>query len=245
MPIYIPELTDNKASFPDINDALDNPDGLLAMGGDLTPQRIINAYFNGIFPWFSDGDPILWWSPSKRAILRPEFCHISTSMQKLLKSNQFSVTVNRAFSEVIKSCAAPRAYQAETWITNTIMAAYIKLHQQGVAHSIEVWQEQKLVGGLYGICVGAVFCGESMFSTVSNSSKVAFIALNQHLQRFQGRFIDCQMQTAHLQSMGVEEISREQYITELVRYRRQNINKGCWDTQIISVNKKMTKQIPL
>ncbi|MFT6985311.1 MAG: leucyl/phenylalanyl-tRNA--protein transferase [Psychromonas sp.] len=241
MAIYLPELSDNNTLFPDINKALDNPDGLLAMGGDLHPQRIINGYANGIFPWFSDGDPILWWSPSKRATIKPEFCHISASMKRVLKSQKFSVTVNSAFSEVITNCAAPRASQAETWITDTMIAAYIKLHQQGFAHSIEVWQEQKLVGGLYGVCIGTLFCGESMFSKVSNSSKIAFIVLNQHLQRFQGKLIDCQMQTAHLRSMGVEEVSRSQFITELVKYRAQNVSTGCWDTQEISVNDKMAK----
>ena len=236
MPIYIPELNDNQALFPDINDALDIPDGLLAMGGDLSPERIINAYHNGIFPWFSDGDPILWWSPSKRATIKPGCCHISTSMKKLLKRKKFSVTVNHAFSQVITNCAAPRAYQAETWITDAMVAAYIKLHQQGFAHSIEIWQEQKLVGGLYGLCVGALFCGESMFSSVSNCSKIAFIALNQHLQRFQGKLIDCQMQTAHLRSMGVEEISRGQFMTELIKYREQKTDKGCWKSQEISIS---------
>ena len=238
MTIYLTELTDNKALFPDVNKALDDPDGLLAMGGDLSPQRVINAYRNGIFPWFSDGEPILWWSPSKRAVIKPNFCHISKSMKRLLKKNNFTVTINSAFSEVINMCAQPRESQAETWITDSMIDAYIKLHQQGFAHSVEVWQEHKLVGGLYGICIGTLFCGESMFSKVSNSSKVAFIALNQHLSRFQGSLIDCQMQTAHLNSLGVEELPREQFITYLQQYRDQKIDKGCWHCQEIFVNKK-------
>lgn len=235
MTIYIPELTDNNTLFPDVNRALKEPDGLLAMGGDLSPQRIINAYKNGIFPWFSDGEPILWWSPGKRATIKANFCHISRSMKRLLKSNKFTVTINSAFAQVINRCAKPREYQAETWITDSMIAAYIKLHQLGFAHSVEIWQEQKLVGGLYGICIGTLFCGESMFSEVSNSSKVAFIALNQHLHRFQGELIDCQMQTAHLQSIGVQEVSREQFITELKKCRDKKIDRGCWDRQEVIV----------
>lgn len=239
MTVYLPELTDNKTLFPNVKTALDDPDGLLAMGGDLTPQRVINAYRNGIFPWFSDGQPILWWSPSKRAIIKPNFCHISKSMKRLLKKNDFTVTVNNAFSEVITHCARPRESQAETWITDTMIDAYIKLHQQGFAHSLEVWQEQRLVGGLYGVCVGTLFCGESMFSRVSNSSKVAFIALNQHLSRFQGTLIDCQMQTTHLKSLGVEELPREQFIHYLQQCREQKIDNGCWQPQKIFVKEKM------
>lgn len=233
MTIYIPELTENIALFPDVSTALNNPDGLLAMGGDLCPQRIINAYRNGIFPWFSDGQPLLWWSPSKRAVIKPCSCHISRSMKKLLKKNNFTVTINNAFAEVITLCAQPRESQAETWITESMIAAYIKLHQQGAAHSFEVWQGPKLVGGLYGICVGTLFCGESMFSKVSNSSKIAFIALNQHLSRFRGALIDCQMQTAHLQSLGVQEISRAQFIADLQKCKEDKIGGGYWLPQEI------------
>jgi len=241
MTIYLPELTADKALFPDLKQALEDPDGLLAMGGDLSPQRIINAYRNGIFPWFSDNEPILWWSPSKRAIIKPERCHISNSMKKLLKKNTFTVTINHAFAEVIMLCAEPRKSQAETWITETMIDAYIALHKQGFAHSVEVWLEGKLVGGLYGVCVGTLFCGESMFSKVSNSSKVAFIALNQHMSRFQGALIDCQMHTAHLNSLGVEEQPRKLFIHYLQQYREQKINKGCWDRQQILVKEKMAE----
>ncbi|MCW8996881.1 MAG: leucyl/phenylalanyl-tRNA--protein transferase [Psychromonas sp.] len=236
--IYLPELTDNKASFPDLNLALEEPDGLLAMGGDLSPERIINAYRNGIFPWFSDEQPILWWSPSKRAAIKPELCHISKSMKRLLRKNKFTITINHAFSEVISYCASPRSTQAETWITNTMIDAYIKLHEQGFAHSIEVWLEGKLVGGLYGVCVGSVFCGESMFSKVSNSSKVAFIALNQHLSRFKDTLIDCQMQTEHLNSLGVKELTRAQFINYLQQYKAQQLPQSCWVQQEISVKEQ-------
>ena len=239
MTIYLPELTENKSFFPDVDKALDDPDGLLAMGGDLTSQRVINAYRNGIFPWFSDGQPILWWSPSKRAVIKPNFCHISKSMKRLLKNNNFTVTINHAFAEVITHCAKPRRSQPETWITDTMIDAYIELHKQGVAHSIEVWLDGELVGGLYGVCVGTLFCGESMFSKVSNSSKVAFIALNQHLSSFQGTLIDCQMHTAHLNSLGVQELPREQFISYLQQSRDQKLEKGCWERQKISVKEKM------
>ena len=241
MTIYLPELTDNKSLFPDVKQALTVPDGLLAMGGDLSPQRLITAYRNGIFPWFSDGEPILWWSPSKRAVIKPDFCHISRSMKRLLKKNSFTVTINHAFIDVIRHCAKPRKSQAETWITNAMVDAYIKLHKQGFAHSVEVWQEGKLVGGLYGVCIGTLFCGESMFSKVSNSSKVAFIALSQHLSRFQGALIDSQMQTTHLSSLGVKELSREQFIDYLLIVRDAKVKPNCWDRQKILVNEKMAE----
>lgn len=241
MTIYLPELTEDKALFPDVNQALDEPDGLLAMGGDLSPERIINAYKNGIFPWFSDGEPILWWSPGKRAVLKPNLCHISKSMKKVLKKNNFTVTINNAFTDVIMHCAKPRATQTETWITEAMVDAYIKLHKQGFAHSVEVWQAGKLVGGLYGICIGTLFCGESMFSNVSNSSKVAFIALSQHLCRFQGTLIDCQMQTDHLNSLGVKELPRRQFIRYLQQCREQKTDKTCWAHQEILVKDKMAE----
>ena len=241
MTIYLPELSDNKSLFPDVNQALTDPDGLLAMGGDLSPQRLINAYKNGIFPWFSDGEPILWWSPSKRAVIKPDFCHISRSMKRLLKKNSFTVTINHAFADVIRHCANPRKSQAETWITNAMVDAYIKLHKQGFAHSVEVWQEGKLIGGLYGVCVGTLFCGESMFSKVSNSSKVAFIALSQHLSRFQGALIDCQMPTTHLRSLGVKELPREKFIDYLQIVRDAKVKINCWDRQKILVNEKMAE----
>ena len=233
MTIFLPELTEDKNKFPDPKYALDDPDGLLAMGGDLSPLRIINAYRNGIFPWFSDGQPILWWSPSQRAVINPGFCHISKSMKKSLRKQRFTVTVNLAFIEVIQQCAKPRKQQAETWITNTMIDAYIELHEKGFAHSIEVWEKDKLVGGLYGVCVGTVFCGESMFSHVKNSSKTAFIALNQHLQRFQATLIDCQMYTDHLASLGVKEVSKEQFIKHVQLVRDKQLKKGCWNKQPI------------
>ena len=233
MTIYLPELTNNKYLFPDLNSALSSPDGLLAMGGCLSPERIINAYRNGIFPWFSQGEPILWWSPSKRASIAVNHCHISKSMRRLLNKNRFKITLNQAFEEVIHACALPRKTQSETWILPEMIDAYLQLFRQGKAHSVEVWLEGKLVGGLYGVAVGTLFCGESMFSTVSNSSKIAFIALNTHLKKHQGEFLDCQMQTAHLQSLGVKEISRQQFVTHLLNCKDKKMQQGCWQTQTI------------
>lgn len=239
MTIYLPELSADKTFFPDVNCALQDPDGLLAIGGDLSAERIITAYRKGIFPWFSEGEPILWWSPSTRAVINPALCHISKSMKRLLKKRPFTVTINHAFAEVIRHCAQPREAQADTWITNAMIAAYSKLHQQGVAHSLEVWQEDKLVGGLYGVCVGSLFCGESMFSKVSNSSKVAFIALNQHLSRFQGTLIDCQMPTAHLASLGVKALPRQAFMDYLQTARDAKLKIGCWDKQQVLVKENM------
>lgn len=235
MTIYIPELPINNHIFPETNLALSDPDGLLAMGGDLNPQRIIAAYRQGIFPWFSEGQPILWWSPSQRATIKPKLVHISRSMKKIISKNHFSLSVNRAFDDVIYACAAPRGNQDETWITFDMIAAYQQLHQQGVAHSIEVWSGSKLVGGLYGLCIGGVFCGESMFSKEDNGSKVAFIALCQHFDRFSGQLIDCQILTQHLQSLGVRNASRENFINNLKQYKNIKIDKRCWEKQAIFI----------
>lgn len=238
MTLYIPELPINNTIFPDTNLALSDPDGLLAMGGDLNPQRIIAAYRHGIFPWFSKGQPILWWSPSQRAIIKPNLVHIGRSMKKIIGQNNFTVSVNHAFHDVIHACAAPRAYQDETWITFDMIAAYQQLHQQGLAHSIEVWRGDKLVGGLYGLCIGSVFCGESMFSKEDNSSKIAFIALCQHFDSFGGQLIDCQILTKHLQSFAVKNDSRVNFINYINQYKNINIDKKCWEKQSILIKNR-------
>ncbi len=235
MTIYLPQLSDESFLFPNVESALKEPDGLLAMGGDLTPQRIQNAYRNGIFPWFSVGEPLLWWSPSERATIAAGEVHISKSMKRFINKKQLNITVNHSFVAVINACSQPRASQAETWITQEMIDAYIALHHLGIAHSIEVWSNEQLVGGLYGICVGQTFCGESMFSQMNNSSKLAFIALNQHFKCFGGKTIDCQMQTTHLQSLGVASIPREVFIKNLEVTRDTTLTKGCWDTQAIKL----------
>ena len=199
---------DKRMLFPD--PALAEPDGLLAVGGDLSTERLLLAYQNGIFPWYSDDTPILWYSPHERFVLYPDELKVSKSMRQVLRSGKFSVTVDQCFNKVITACSSvDRHGQVGTWITEDMRTAYKHLHEKGSAHSIEVWQQNDLVGGLYGVQVGAVFCGESMFSLISNASKIALIHLcSSDLYRL----IDCQVHTDHLQSMGARLISREEYI---------------------------------
>jgi leucyl/phenylalanyl-tRNA--protein transferase len=201
-------LLDDEYIFPDT--ALAEPDGLLAIGGDLSVDRLLLAYQSGIFPWFSEEDPILWYAPHERCVIFPDRVKVSKSMRKIINSDAFEITVNKSFTEVILNCATvPRLGQDGTWITNDMQNAYINLHKRGIAHSIEVWQKDVLVGGLYGVKIGNVFCGESMFSKVSNASKVALI----HLATNMGfELIDCQLPNDHLMSMGAEMISREEYL---------------------------------
>lgn len=229
-------LSINCIKFPDPELALDDPDGLLAVGGDLSSERLINAYQHAIFPWFSDADPILWWSPAERAIIEPQQVHISKSMSKFIRRMPYTVTVNHAFHEVINACSLPRKTQAETWITTDIQAAYQNLHHLGFAHSIEVWNQHTLVGGLYGVNIGGIFCGESMFHQQTNASKIAFIALCQHFSSFDGQLIDCQMVTPHLQSLGVKANTRTHFLKQLQRYKNNPIAKRCWQKQHLNFN---------
>ena len=199
---------DERLLFPEPGWA--EPDGLLAVGGDLTTERLLLAYRSGIFPWYSDDTPILWYSPHKRFVLFPGELKISKSMRQLLRSGKFTVTMNKCFDAVIEACSTiERKEQAGTWITGGMKAAYNRLHQQGHAHSVEVWENDKLAGGFYGVQVNHVFCGESMFSHVSNASKTALIWLcNNGLYKL----IDCQVHTEHLESMGARMIGRKEYI---------------------------------
>jgi len=201
----------NDLYFPSVENA--TAEGLLAVGGDLSPERLILAYKSGIFPWFNEGSLILWWSPDPRMVLFPERIKISKSMRKVLKSNQFNYTKNNCFEAVIDQCAlAKREGQEGTWITNEMKEAYLKLHELGYAQSYEIWQDDKMVGGLYGIDLGHIFCGESMFSLVSNASKFAFIKLADELHQKKYSLIDCQLYTKHLESLGAEEIPRSRFI---------------------------------
>jgi leucyl/phenylalanyl-tRNA--protein transferase len=200
------------SGFPNPSEA--NTDGLLAVGGDLTPERLLLAYNSGIFPWYENDQPILWWSPNPRMILFPEKMKVSKSLRKLIKKEVYQVTFNTAFSEVIKNCSTiKREGQGGTWITEEMQKAYIDLHKLGHAISVEVWRNRDLVGGLYGIDLTKkkVFCGESMFSSESNASKVGFHYLVSELAKKDYKIIDCQLYTAHLESLGAEEISREQF----------------------------------
>lgn len=201
----------NELYFPSIEAA--NAEGLLAVGGDLSPERLMLAYKSGIFPWFNEDSLILWWSPDPRMVLYPERIKVSKSMRKILKNNQFSLTKNCCFEAVIDQCAlAKREGQEGTWITDEMKDAYLKLYEMGYAKSYEVWEDGSLVGGLYGIDLGHIFCGESMFSTVSNASKFAFIKLARELHQKKYSLIDCQLYTKHLASLGAEEIPRTEFI---------------------------------
>jgi leucyl/phenylalanyl-tRNA--protein transferase len=213
LPLY---FLDDRLEFPPVDHC--NADGLLAVGGDLSPERLLLAYKNGIFPWFNNDDLILWWSPDPRMVLFPDRIKISKSMRKVIQSDVFRLTKNEAFEEVLNHCAAQkRKGQQGTWITKNMQKAYIKLYEKGFAKSYEVWQNSNLVGGLYGVDLGSIFCGESMFSKVSNASKYAFIKLAQELSQKAYAFIDCQVHTDHLQSLGAEEIPRKEFIEVLKR----------------------------
>ena len=207
------KLNENDLNFPDIK--LAEPDGLLAVGGDLSPQRLIKAYQSGIFPWYSDEEPICWYAPQERCVLYPTKVIVSKSMQQVIDRRTFKITINTAFEEVIMQCAnTKRSQQDGTWITNDMQKAYINLHKLGIAKSIEVWQNKELVGGLYGIDMQHVFCGESMFSKVSNASKAALIWLCKNNNY---TLIDCQVRTEHLISMGAEMMLRDVYTNILQR----------------------------
>ena len=197
--------------FPPVEMA--SSEGILAFGGDLQPQRLILAYQSGIFPWYNEGEPIIWYSPAMRMVLFPEELKISKSMHRFMAKNEFRITWNKAFEQVIDQCQkSPRKDQLGTWITEEMKEAYIKLYKLGFAKSVEVWKKDELVGGLYGIDLGHVFCGESMFSKVSNTSKLAFIHLVQELQKKDYKLIDCQVYNEHLESLGAREISREEFM---------------------------------
>ncbi len=214
--------------FPPPDHALSEPDGLLAAGGSLNPPRLLRAYRQGIFPWYSPGQPILWWSPDPRLVLFPEAIKISRSLRKVLRKARFTVTADTGFEAVIAACAAPRGPDQGTWITPAMQRAYVRLHRLGYAHSIETWQQGERVGGLYGVAVGRVFYGESMFSRVSDASKVALAALAMQLQRWEFAVIDCQMQTDHLISMGAMPIPRPAFLHLLARYCPLPGRDGGW-----------------
>jgi len=204
--------------FPDPREALTEPNGLLAVGGDLSPVRLLRAYRRGIFPWFSPGDPILWWSPDPRTVLFPDEIIIHRSLRKTLKNHPFEIHVNRDFSAVLNACAAPRANQNGTWITSEMQNAYLRLHSMGYAYSIESWRDNVLVGGLYGVKIGHMFFGESMFTRVSDASKAALVALCQGALGSVPAVIDCQFSTEHLLSLGAKSIPRKDFLTLLARY---------------------------
>jgi len=223
--LNIPKLKTYELTFPNPNDA--NEDGIVAWGGDLTPSRLIRAYQNGIFPWYSKDDPIIWWSTNPRLIMELDDFKLSRSLNKSIKKFQYKFDSN--FKEVIQNCSlAPRSNQHGTWIQDEIIEAYCVLHDMGVAHSVESYIEGKLVGGLYGVVVGKVFCGESMFSHVGDASKSAYAMLVKHLKFWGYDFIDCQVPTEHLKSLGAKEVSREYFLDRLQSVNMDTVEHK-WD----------------
>jgi leucyl/phenylalanyl-tRNA--protein transferase len=219
---------DRGEPFPPAHRALREPNGLLAAGGDLSIERLLDAYRHGIFPWYSDGQPILWWSPEPRMVLVPAEIEISRSLGKRIRNSGCEIRVDTCFAEVVSACAAPRAGQTGTWITREMAAAYGALHLSGYAHSVETWAQDTLVGGLYGVSIGRMFFGESMFSSASDASKIALAHLAWQLERWHFGLIDCQMSTPHLASLGAREMPRAQFmraLTELVNY---STRLGAW-----------------
>jgi leucyl/phenylalanyl-tRNA---protein transferase len=214
--------------FPPLDAALRDPNGLLAAGADLSPQRLLDAYSRGIFPWFGEDDPLLWWSPDPRMVLYVDELHLSRSLRRVVRAERFRITFDAAFRQVMEGCAEPRPDQAGTWITLDMMDAYQQLAVLGHAHSIEAWNGDALVGGLYGVVVGRMFFGESMFSRVSDASKVAFVHLVMQLGRWQMPMIDCQMSTAHLASLGAREISRPVFARQLATLVAQPLMSTPW-----------------
>ncbi len=229
-------LEPDSTNFPPTHTALDDPNGLLAAGSTLSCDQLTSAYQKGIFPWFEDGQPVLWWSPSPRLVLFPEELHVSKSMKKLLNRSAFEVTTDQAFDQVIEHCASPRPGQEGTWITDEINEAYQEMHARGFAHSVEVWQKGELVGGLYGIAMGQIFFGESMFALAANASKYGFICLVQALQDLNFRLVDCQVHTDHLASLGAKEIPRREFENYLLNFIKEDSIASDWPEDLSRKN---------
>jgi leucyl/phenylalanyl-tRNA---protein transferase len=213
-------LDETLSLFPDVSTALTEPDGLLAVGGDLSISRLVEAYRNGVFPWYEEDQPILWWSPNPRCVLYPDQLHISRSLKKALRKSDYRITFDQAFMSVMQCCAESRHDQDGTWITSDMLGAFEQLHASGIAHSVEVWHtdsedKQQLVGGLYGIAMGSVFFGESMFSRRTDASKIALHSLSQQLLAWGFNLIDCQVHSDHLESLGANTIERTTFISHL------------------------------
>lgn len=229
------QLSTRHNAFPDPSRALDEPNGLLAYGGDLSPARLKNAYRSGVFPWFNQDEPLLWWSPDPRCVIQPTAFRPSRSLKKAYRQWQPTVTLNQAFPQVISQCASVKRREHGTWILPEMLQAYIQLHQQGLAHSIEIWDQQQLVGGLYGVSSGCVFSGESMFHTRANASKIAFWAICELFGRAGGELIDCQLSNPHLISLGAVEIPRQQYLAKLRQNRDLQMPHDFWAPREIDI----------
>ncbi len=232
LPIPWIAADDETTPLPDPETALAEPNGLLAIGGSLSPSRLEAAYRAGIFPWYSPGEPILWWSPDPRALITPKSLHISRSMRRALRRADHTVTLDTAFDQVVSECAAPRDDQPGTWITQEMRAAYSRLHMAGLAHSIEVWRDNTLIGGLYGVSIGHAFFGESMFSRAPNGSKIALIWLLRQIEHWGFHFLDCQLPTAHLQSLGALCLPRKRFLLALAASQRHPTRLSPWQLEI-------------
>ncbi|BEO32193.1 leucyl/phenylalanyl-tRNA--protein transferase [Serratia marcescens] len=228
----IVKLSPQSLAFPSPEGALRDPNGLLAIGGDLTAPRLLAAYERGIFPWYSPGEAILWWSPDPRAVLFPAEFHLNRSLKRFLRHDPFRITLNHDFAAVIAACA--HRPDEGTWIGPEVQRAYQHLHRLGYAHSVEVWQDDQLVGGMYGVAQGALFCGESMFSRVTNASKCALMAFCRHFAAYGGELIDCQVLNAHTARLGAREIPRRQFLQQLSTLQRRLLASACWAPQVIS-----------
>jgi leucyl/phenylalanyl-tRNA--protein transferase len=222
----------NPSYFPPVETALREPNGLLAMGGDLSPERLLDAYRHGIFPWFNPGEPILWWSPDPRMVLVPDEIRVTRSLAKRIRNSGFEVRLDTAFTEVMRACAEPREGAGGTWISPAMIAAYTRLHQAGYAHSVETWHDGRLVGGLYGVAIGRMFYGESMFSREPDASKVALVRLTRQLQQWEFGLIDCQMETAHLASLGARTLPRTAFTAKLAELVNLPHRSGPWTFDI-------------
>lgn len=227
--LFLLDPNDPDAAFPDVSLAETEPNGLLAVGGDLSVRRLSNAYRHGIFPWYNAGDPILWWSPDPRTLLYPHRLHLNRSLRKVLRRRIFGVTMDQAFDRVIAACAEPRRDGQGTWLLPEMLDSYKALHRAGSAHSIEVWRDRELVGGLYGVAVGRAFFGESMFSRANDASKVALAYLCEQLRDWQFGLIDCQILSEHLIRMGAEERPRAAFIDEIEHWCRLPGRQGSWN----------------
>lgn len=230
MAIYLTELASDNFDFPHSSLAAEEPNGLLAYGGDLHPKRLLSAYHNGIFPWYGPDEPILWWSPSPRAVFWPEQFKPAKSVVKYQRKHNYQVSLNQATAQVIELCAAVRPAE-QTWLNPHMRAAYQQLSVNGVCHSVEVWQNKQLVGGLYGIQVGQVFCGESMFSLADNASKIGFWYFCHHFAMHNGQMIDCQVMNPHLASLGATELPRDQFLNSLLSLKVKQVNEHCFQPQ--------------
>ncbi|MCD2453277.1 leucyl/phenylalanyl-tRNA--protein transferase [Methylicorpusculum oleiharenae] len=231
MQLAVLDPLNDSEPFPPAYLALPDPNGLLAVGGCLSPVRLVNAYRQGIFPWYNPGEPILWWSPDPRLVLFPEKLNVSRSLAKRLRKGDYVVTYDQAFEQVMDGCAEPRNHESGTWITDEIKDAYIDLHHMGVAHSVEAWCNGELTGGLYGVAIGQVFFGESMFHTRTDASKVAFAFIVEKLRQWNYRLIDCQVKTHHLLSLGAEEIDRQEFIDLLHKFCDLGPGPDAWQAR--------------